>query len=50
MQNLHEISKHIFSEKNEKYFKMTHAEIFIQHAKQYDMIFLGFCGNVSWSL
>ena len=30
--NLHEMSKPAFWEKLEKYFKMSSAEIFIQHA------------------
>ena len=31
--NLHEISKHIFWEKYEKYLKISSAEFFTQHAK-----------------
>ena len=31
--NLHEMSKPTFWEKEEKYFKMLSAEIFTQHAK-----------------
>ena len=33
--NLHEVSKAIFWEKMRQYFKMSPAEIFAQHAKQF---------------
>ena len=47
--NLHEMSKPVFWEKYEKYFKMS-AEIFTQSAKPHVTVFISVKKQVGWKV